>query len=151
MNELKEQVWVPHMLCVKSVLRTQSKWFKILYSNNFLASNYHSKNIFLNSEFLKTSSSHCYQSTLVTVLLIGLTFYLSQSEISFHIITDYSNFEVGTLETICFAENNTSFTDFKRFSTSSLQFYLNECSTKTHHIKPTTGNLINKVMKNLRR
>jgi hypothetical protein len=43
------------------------------------------------------------QSAIVT--FIGQMFYLSQSEISFHIITVESNFGVGTVQTISFAEN----------------------------------------------
>ena len=40
-------------------------------------------------------------------------FYLSQSEISFHIIVTEFNFGVGTSETICFAENS-FFTSFEQ-------------------------------------
>jgi len=58
----------------------------------------------LNSEFLKAPSSHCYQSTLVTVTFIGQKFSLSQSQINLH-ITAISNFSLKTGETIRFAEN----------------------------------------------
>ena len=53
------------------------KWFKILHSNNFLGPtcNYNSKKHFLESEFFKNPSSHCYQSKLVTATFIGQMFY----------------------------------------------------------------------------
>ena len=71
----------------------------------------------MNSEFFNVPSSHCYQSTIVTVTFIGHMFYLSQSEINFYIITAESNFEVRTGETIrCFL-NIVFLQIFMRFTT----------------------------------
>jgi hypothetical protein len=65
------------------------KWFKILHSSNFLASNNNSK-----KQWVFKCAICYYQSTLVTVTFIGQMFYCSQSEISFHIITAESYFGV---------------------------------------------------------
>ena len=101
MNGLEKRGW-EHALTVGDLTAAKGhwvKWFKILHSSIFLAPKYNSeKKTFLNSEFLKVPSSHCNQSTLVTVTFIGQILYLSQSEISFNIINAESNFGVETDE-----------------------------------------------------
>ena len=79
----------------EKILRKEwlKKWFKILYSSNFPASNINSKKHFLQQWVFKCAICY-YQSTLVTVTFIDRMFYCSQSEISFHIITVESYFGV---------------------------------------------------------
>ena len=97
---------------------------------------------FLNRKFLKAPSSHCYQSTLVTVSFIGQMFYLSQSEFRFHIITVASNFGIG--KTISFAENIASLLISMWFSTSTPSIFSQWMYTfyKTHRTEPNTRNLL---------
>ena len=63
---------------------------------------------------LKKNSSHCYQSTLVTVTFIAQMFSLSQSEISFDIMAELT-YGVRISETIHFAENIASLLIFMQF------------------------------------
>ena len=64
---------------------------------------------------LKKNSSHCYQSTLVTVTFIAQMFSLSQSEISFDIIMAELTYGVRISEAIHFAENIASLLIFMQF------------------------------------
>ena len=103
------------------------------------------KNNFLNSEFLKVSSSCSYRSTLVTVTFIGQMFYPSQSEISFHIIKRNLILQSETLK---LSVEKSLLHQFYSFRPHPLDFFSTNLQIlQKHWTKPNSENQLKMVKK----